>query len=347
MRAWLPVSLAVLLVVGAGGVLAYSRLAEHAPVEQPASPAAAETVEIKRTDLSVSVTVNGTLGYGAPTVLTGRKAGTVTWLPAVGTVIDRGQRLYAVDAKSVPLLFGGTPLYRRIDTAATPGPDIRELIDNLRTLGYRNPGTGNKFTVDTESALKRWQKANGLEETGALEAGDAVVLPGKVRVESVKAQPGAPAAADVFTYTTVDKAVSAQLDPAQVDLGTVKPGAKVDLQLPNGTQAPGTVRSVNAAPAGENGTPKQLATIAVDDQNAVTAMDSGPVQVKIVTAGRTGVLAVPVTALLALGEGGYALQVVDGGRTKLVGVQTGLFAGDLVEVTGNGLAAGMRVVRAS
>jgi multidrug efflux pump subunit AcrA (membrane-fusion protein) len=51
--------------------------------------------------------------------------------------------------------------------------------------------------------------------------------------------------------------------------------------------------------------------------------------------------------LLALGEGGYALQVAEGGKTRLVGVRTGMFAGDLVEVTGPGLTAGMRVVRAS
>jgi peptidoglycan hydrolase-like protein with peptidoglycan-binding domain len=346
-RAWLPIGLAVLLVVGAGGVLAYSRLAEHAPAEQPAAPAPAETVEIRRTDLSTSVMVNGTLGFGASTVLTGRKAGTVTWLPSVGTVVDRGQRLYTVDAKPVPLLFGSTPFYRKIDLTVPPGPDVRELIDNLRTLGYRNPGSGNKFTVDTESAVKRWQKANGLDETGAVDVGDAVVLPGRIRVDSVKAQPGAPATAELLGYTGVEKAVSAQLDPAQVDLATVKPGARVELQLPDASQAQGTVRALNAAPATENTAPRQAATITVDNQNAIAGLDTGPVQVKIVTDSRTGVLAVPVTALLALGEGGYAVQIVDGGRTRLVGVRTGLFAGDLVEVNGTGLAPGLRVVRAS
>jgi multidrug efflux pump subunit AcrA (membrane-fusion protein) len=85
----------------------------------------------------------------------------------------------------------------------------------------------------------------------------------------------------------------------------------------------------------------------VDDQAAVAALDSGPVDVTVITATRKGVLAVPVTALLALGEGGYALQVVTDRGTSLVGVRTGMFAGALVEVTGDGLAEGMRVVRAS
>ena len=60
----------------------------------------------------------------------------------------------------------------------------------------------------------------------------------------------------------------------------------------------------------------------------------------------SGVLAVPVNALLAVQEGGYALQVVgSNGRTHLVAVGTGLFddADGLVQVTGAGIAEGTRV----
>jgi hypothetical protein len=67
----------------------------------------------------------------------------------------------------------------------------------------------------------------------------------------------------------------------------------------------------------------------------------------VVTGTRAGVLAVPVTALLALGEGGYAVQVVTGATSRLLAVTTGMFAGDLVEVSGQGLTEGLRVVRAS
>jgi hypothetical protein len=46
------------------------------------------------------------------------------------------------------------------------------------------------------------------------------------------------------------------------------------------------------------------------------------------------VLAVPVKALLALSDGGYAVEVRRGGETVLIGVETGKFAGGLVEVKG-------------
>jgi multidrug efflux system membrane fusion protein len=50
-----------------------------------------------------------------------------------------------------------------------------------------------------------------------------------------------------------------------------------------------------------------------------------------------------VSALLALAEGGYGLQLVEGGGTRYIAVQTGLFADGRVEVSGSGLTAGMRV----
>jgi peptidoglycan hydrolase-like protein with peptidoglycan-binding domain len=352
-RRWLLPVLAAVLVLGAAGVFAYSRLTEPPPVTPAAHPAAAGTVKIQRTDLTTSVTINGTLGYGAPMGFTGRKAGTLTWLPTVGTVVDRGQKLYAVDAKPVPLLFGDTPLYRRLELGMTPGPDVAELIANLRGLGYRNAGKGNVFSEGTQAAVKRWQNANGLDETGALDMGDVVVLLDKVRIDSLTAQPGAPAAAELFNYTPVAKAVAAGLNPMEINLAAVKPGSKVTLTLPGGSTTPGTVTTITANTSsdgdtgGGSGAPQQTATITADDQAAVAAVDSGPIQVTVITETRTGVLAVPVTALLALGEGGYALQVVSDRGTTLVGVHTGMFAGALVEVTGEGLSEGMRVVRAS
>ena len=56
-----------------------------------------------------------------------------------------------------------------------------------------------------------------------------------------------------------------------------------------------------------------------------------PVTVIITTVAAEGVLAVPVEAVLALAEGGYALEVADGGgATHLVGVELGVFADGMV-----------------
>jgi hypothetical protein len=56
-----------------------------------------------------------------------------------------------------------------------------------------------------------------------------------------------------------------------------------------------------------------------------------------------GVLAVPINALLTLAEGGDAVEVVEGGSRRLVGVQTGLFSSTMVEISGPGIAEGTLV----
>jgi hypothetical protein len=72
-------------------------------------------------------------------------------------------------------------------------------------------------------------------------------------------------------------------------------------------------------------------------------LDQAPVSVNIVSARARDVLAVPVSALVALAGGGYGVEVVQGSSARLVAVQTGLFSQTLVQVSGTGLTAGTRV----
>jgi hypothetical protein len=71
------------------------------------------------------------------------------------------------------------------------------------------------------------------------------------------------------------------------------------------------------------------------------------VEVSITDRTVRNVLAVKVTALLALSGGGYAAEVVESdGTHHLVPVTPGVFddAAGMVQVSGSGLAAGQRVV---
>ena len=86
-------------------------------------------------------------------------------------------------------------------------------------------------------------------------------------------------------------------------------------------------------------------TVSLDRPKDTGALDQAPVDVDITTETARNVLAVPVNALLALAEGGYAVEVQEaGGARHLVPVKLGLFADSLVEVGGGGLRAGMNVV---
>jgi len=81
------------------------------------------------------------------------------------------------------------------------------------------------------------------------------------------------------------------------------------------------------------------------DPAATGAGDGEPVQVALTVQSLRHVLAVPVAALVALAGGGYGLEVVThSGQHHLIGVRTGVFAGGEVQVLGNSLPAGTRVV---
>ena len=130
------------------------------------------------------------------------------------------------------------------------------------------------------------------------------------------------------------------------DQGLVAVDDPVTVELPDGTETTGIVTAISTvAQTSQNGTTFFEVTIELDDPNVAPGLDEAPVDVFVVSDSAPNVLAVPVTALLALLEGGYAVEVVDApGTIFLVSVDPGLYADGLVEVTSGALEPGMRVV---
>ena len=318
--------------------------------EQPATTTAA----VAARDLRAQEQVQGTLGYGDARAVTNQRQGTITWLPEEGAVVRRGQALYRVDGKPVQLLYGRLPAWRELSVGVDDGPDVRQLERNLVALGYdpnRVITVDDHFTSATRAAVERWQEAVGLDQTGAVEPGDAVWQPGAVRVGELKAavgdaaRPGSP----VLAVTATARRVTIDLDASRQPY--VHAGDPVDIELPGGATTTGRVASVGkVATAAGDGDPTSDASptvevvVSLDKPKATGSLDQAPVAAFITTEVREDVLAVPVNALLALAEGGYAVEVERDGRRELVGVELGLFADGMVEVKGSGLRAGDRVV---
>ncbi|HET9559273.1 MAG TPA: peptidoglycan-binding protein [Actinomycetota bacterium] len=311
---------------------------------------ATTTAEVTRRDLRALEEVDGTLGYGEARLVGNQRDGTITALPAEGATVTRGGTLYRVDGKPVPLFYGPLPAWRALSVGVDDGPDVRQLEQNLVVLGYDRAITvDNHFSWATRAAVRRWQETAGLSETGTFAPGDAVWQPGPVRVGTLraavgdKARPGSP----LLEVTGTGRRVTIDLDASRQPY--VKAGDRVDLELPGGRTTTGRVVSVGKvaatpAGAGEDADPTVELVVSLDQPKATGSLDQAPVDASITTEVRKGVLAVPVNALLALAEGGYAVEVERDGRRELVGVKTGLFADGQVEVSGQGLAAGDRVV---
>ena len=89
------------------------------------------------------------------------------------------------------------------------------------------------------------------------------------------------------------------------------------------------------------GDPTVPVEVRLADERRARTLDAAPVDVLLTTERRADVLAVPVTALLALAEGGYAVETAGG---ALLAVKPGLHAGGFVEVSGDGVHAGLLIV---
>jgi peptidoglycan hydrolase-like protein with peptidoglycan-binding domain len=313
---------------------------------------AVSTAPVTRTTLTRTQQVNGTLDYGAPVTVNGRGGGVITWLPAPGAVIRRGQPVYKANNRPVPLFYGRLPLYRQLNTGDT-GDDVKEIEQNLAVLGHTRLTVDTRYTSATAAAVRRWQKALGRPQTGVLNPADVVLAAGELRVSSVARHLGDPANGPILAYTGTTRMVRIALDVAQQHL--VKRGVAAAVTLPNGRAINGTVATVGSvatagatAPAGQPATATNPATIqvtvAVAHQSALGTLDQAPVGVKLVSASVRNVLTVPVAALVALAGGGYGVQVVTGATSHYVPVQLGMFANGRVQITGDGIAQGALVV---
>lgn len=344
----------VVVVAGTGGGLLASGVIGAAGSGNPPSPdsgAPTSTQTVRQQTLSASTSVNGTLGYSGSYNVINQATGIITDLPAVGDVISQGHILYRVAGSPVIFLYGAkVPAYRTLSIAMT-GQDVQQLNADLVALGYASRAEldpdSDYFSWVTELAVEKLQQAMGLTQTGELTLGQVVFLGAKtIRITKVVGLYGssAPPGAAILEASSTDRYVSVPLDAAMES--DVNVGDQAIVTLPNGRTTPGRVTSIaSVAIATSSGSTVEV-DVRLSDPRATGTLDQAPVTVALVDQSVSNALAVPVNALVSQ-PSGYAVEVVGaGGSRHLVRVTTGLFddSAGLVQVTGDGLAAGQRVV---
>jgi peptidoglycan hydrolase-like protein with peptidoglycan-binding domain len=311
------------------------------------------TVAVVKRDLVTRDDVSGTLGYADPVVISAGAAGVVTKLPAAGSVVVRGKALAEVNARAVRLLYGTTPMWRRLEKGIDDGVDVAQLERNLLELGYDPSGmeVDDHFDGATANAVKAWQEALGVAETGFVEPGDVVFLSGARRIGQLSASVGTSVQPGQSLLTTTSTTPVVDVDLTATDQELAEVGAKVSVELPSGRIVAGTITELGRVAEtatdaqGQTGEATVSVTVTLDDPATRDALDGAPVIVSLERSRAKSVLAVPVEALLALQGGGSALeQVAADGTRSLVAVQTGRFADGFVEVEGKGVRKGLNVV---
>ena len=224
------------------------------------------------------------------------------------------------------------------------GPDVTQLERNLSALGYGGFTVDDSFTAATTAAVKRWQKEMGRPATGTVDKDQVIYAPGAVRIAERLVRIGAGATGDIVSYTGNTRIVTVPVGAGEA--AWAAKDKRVTVTLPAGKSVAGQVARVadeTVAPQEGEAQPTVQVTVSVADQKALGTLERGSVTVKYAARERKNVLTVPVPALLALAEGGYGVEVVSGGASRIVPVRAGLFAGGRVEVSGDGLTEGLTV----
>ncbi|MGI9667187.1 MAG: peptidoglycan-binding protein [Acidimicrobiia bacterium] len=275
-------------------------------------------------------------------------SGTATWVTEEGSLIAAGETLFAIDGEAVVLLVGDIPLYRTL-RQGMQGEDVAQLQQSLLDLGFgtdESLAITGEFDDATVLSVAAWQAASGAVPDGVVNIGDVVIQPSTIRVNETLISVGDAVGPGtmLLTASVSDTFVTVELSTDDQDLVAV--GDAVIVELPSGSQEPAVVTEIGSVVlATQQGETYFEMTVTLDSPDAAQGLDRAPVDVEVIGDRADDVLVVPVTSLLALAEGGYAVEVVaSDGSTVLVAADPGLFADGFVEVSSGTLEAGMQVV---
>lgn len=354
--------IAVAMAVPLAAGVAYAARSDPHAAETPPAGITTGTAEVTKGTLTERTQLSGVLSYaGSYTVDHQGAPGVLTAAPRPGTTIGRGGVLYRVADVPARLLLGVVPSYRDFAYGMSPGPDVRQLEENLVAMGfdpYRRITVDRRFSAATAAAIRRWEASWGRrswQRTGRLAHGRIVFLAAPLRVTEVQVRVGAAVTPGmtVLGGTSTSRAVIAQLGTSE--LGSVRTGDRVEVSLPDTDPITGRVSEIGHVAAveagaeednnGQQGPPDpDLATVPltiVVRPPRGFGLDQAPVSVDIVTGTRRNVLLIPIAALLARPGGGYQVRLADG---SAVPVQPGVFdeSTGRVEIT-EGLTAGQQL----
>jgi peptidoglycan hydrolase-like protein with peptidoglycan-binding domain len=320
--------------------------AARAAVEPSAS---FETATVRRDSLSSEREFNATVSHGDQWTINTAAAGTITGSRDVGTVVEDGEWLVRVDDKPVTVASGDMPLYRELYEVNTrsrdrngnrlthqTGLDVTQLQTFLADAGF---DAGDQLEIDgrfggyTEQAVKDWQESVGLPVTGRVDNSQMVFEPEPVRLAAEKR------VGDSFATIDVTQADAKVLvETSTRDRSALLVGTTIDIDV-NGSILSGIVSDQEQV-TGQDGSTIWRTTITADGQ---LPSDVSTATVTVTQVVAEDVLFVPVSALLALSEGGFAVEVPDGAATTLIRVDVGEVLDGYAEIQGD-IAEGDTVV---
>jgi peptidoglycan hydrolase-like protein with peptidoglycan-binding domain len=285
-------------------------------------------------DLTRTETLTGVVAYKDLRDLSSPQTGIITHLPAVGQDLKSGDVLMSINDAPVVLLNGPVPAWRDMKPGMADGTDVQQLESSLLALGYGKAAPDTHWDANTTAAVKQFQAKVGAPVDGALSLGEVVFTSGNVHVAKLDGHVGGLATPDqsVLAVQSTDRVVLLDLDPLNRDLIIVN--IPVQVELPSGDKAPGKITAVSTTlQTNADGKNVFSVTVTLDNPSGVSSLALAPVTVHYVATVAKQVLSVPVSAIIGVPGGGYAVDTVDA-STKRIPVQLGAWGDGYVQVTG-------------
>ena len=264
-------------------------------------------------------------------------------------------------------MYGEQPAWRSFEMGMSEGLDIFQLEQNLVALGYDDTNSvlvDQKFDEHSRKAIETMQSLLGISVTGELKFRDILFVPGPSVVQYSAAH--AELGVGIVTSTPVlslipiekvikqtgDKEVTKSLQKVNTSIEVVnKDLVELDLivsiELPDENIISGTISEIGdiaVIPQGNQGEPYLEIVVSLEDTESLPEWTGATVTVSVTKKLASDVLAAPVTSLLAILGGGYAIEIIENGVSKLVPVSVGLYADGWVEINGDGIKVGTEVV---
>ncbi|MCP2338888.1 efflux RND transporter periplasmic adaptor subunit [Actinomadura rupiterrae] len=383
-RRVLLVGVGAAIAVCVVGIAASSVIKSPQQIAADAGPpkASAITAAVERRVLTDTVVLRGTVSPGKTIEVTPAAGGEGKAVITRRTV-KSGQRIKAgtvvaeVSGRPVIALHGAIPAYRDIRPGAN-GPDVRQIQKALRELGYSVDEAEAIYGPSTQDAVRRLFADRGYSPTLTLpepdpadlaggrkgktpkpstprkapmvKAGEVVFVPEfPARVTEVKAGLGDEVKGSVVTLAAGNLAVRATLSAADRKLVSSGKLVKI-LSEESGLTLPGRIASIGAfqdgGAEGQGATLPGYPVVVEGGRNLPERLAGQDVRLTIETASTNGkVLVVPSSAVYATADGStQVMKMGPGDRQQRVAVTTGATGGGFVEVEGDGLSEGDRVV---
>ncbi|GAA5136811.1 hypothetical protein GCM10023339_76210 [Alloalcanivorax gelatiniphagus] len=344
-------------IVATGAAVAVTQLPGESEVRTPT--AGPPTAVVREVRYRAETELSATLTYAGEMSVRSSAAGVLTHVRRLGGDARRGDVLWRVDDRPTVLFHGAIPLYRTLSRGSS-GRDVEVLEKNLSRLGYGSgldPHMGY-FDDATAAAVERWQEDLDVEVTGSVDATAAHVSTGTVRVLEHLSNVGDPLAPGTEIARLASTRGTAVAEVSAHELRGLRPGRDATVGLPNGAVVHGRVARIvpvasqSSGPDPDAGTdsdePAFRVTLSLQDARMRPQWAGAASTVRVSVGRPRTILAVPVEALAATLDGRYVLQVADDdGKGEYLDVELGVFTEGSVEVRGEGVVDGVRVVSAA